>query len=97
MTMLTVDRVSEPDPAGRSTCRPERTDNATSANATSRTTVRAAAAAVTATAARVAQSMCTDEPPRGQAAMLAVVAGGMSLGGTSLTLSALTTERREAA
>src|SRR3954451_699179 len=91
MTMLRVDRVSEPDPAGRLTCRPERTDNATSANATSRTRVRAAAAATTATAAKVAQSMCTDEPPRGQAAMLAVVGGG-----TSLTLSAFTTERREA-
>ena len=58
----------------------------------SMTTVRAVPAATTATAAKVAQSMCTDVSSPGQAAMSA----GMG-GGTSLTLSALTTERRDAA
>src|SRR3954452_4667445 len=38
----------------------ERTDNPTSANATSRTTATAAAAATTAIAPHVAQSMCPD-------------------------------------
>src|SRR4051794_5456281 len=46
-----------------STGRPERADIPTSANATRRTTVRAAAAATTATATNDAQSMCTDDAP----------------------------------
>src|SRR4051794_7650238 len=74
----------------------ERTDNPTSANATSRTTATAAAAATTAIAPNVAQSMCTDGLLGAQAARSAAGGRDRSSTGRSFTLAAVTALRRDA-
>src|SRR4051812_22567498 len=62
MAVPTPGRVRDASPpCGPSTGSPEGADSATSANATRRTTVRAAAAPTTATLINVGQSMCTDD------------------------------------
>src|SRR4051812_1589938 len=75
----------------------EPTDNPTSANDTSRTTPTAAAAATTAIAPNVAQSMCTEGLLFwAQAARSAAGDRARSSTGRSLTLAAVTALRRDA-
>src|SRR3954447_17366843 len=95
-TMPAAGCVPGADPASEADARrPEWADEPTIANATSRTTVSATAAATTAISANVAQSMCTVGPLSCQAARSAAGDGATS-GTSALTLSALTELRRDA-